>query len=668
MTSPFGPQLSDLLSEPGAIDRLAQTIPGLVYVFDLLERRNIFASRSLTDLLGYSASEVLAMGDKVMATIIHPDELSRVVTHHGSMKDLADGVTVEIEYRVRAANAEWRWLHSWESVLRRSDGGTPWQMVGLAQDVTALRRGEEDLRQSQRALADSEQRWRSIVENPFDFVVVIDRSYKYTFINFVAPGLKAEELIGKATPLEFISPEDHPRIRAAFETVFTQGRPTTYEVYIPQLDQWFSSLVGPIRSGTEITHLSILTRDITQEHRGRTAALDAERQLRTLEAKLHQSAKLEAVGQLAGGIAHDFNNLLMGIGGVAELLAERFGPTDPATRDLQDLQDAVARGAGLTRQLLTFSRQQTVAPAVLELGLVVSDATRLLRRLLGGSIDLQFVAPTQPLLVQCDRTQLEQVLMNLAVNARDAMPKGGRLTIELSTVTVDEAVNREHPEVRPGQFARLVVADQGHGMDAATLARIFEPFFTTKPMGAGTGLGLSVVYGIVRKSGGFIELTSEPGRGTTFAVHLPIATGEAVPAPSRMSSRPRGTETILLVEDEDVVLRFVQRLLEALGYRVLTAPRGDTALAMIEAGARFDLLLSDVLLPGIDGHQLGARLAQLRPGLPMVLMSGYSDKVLDVNSPAQGEASFLQKPFTHEVLATTVREALDRRPVDRPER
>ena len=521
MTEAPATKLSELFDGSRLIDRLGESIPGFVYVFDLLEKRNVYASRSLAVFLGYSAEQVCAMGDRLMPTIIHPDDGALARDHHAMMADNVDGETKEVEYRVRDAKGEWRWFHSWESVLTRDAEGRPRLMLGVAQDVTPRVQAERELLESRRSLSESEQRWRSIVENPFDYVFVIDRSYKFTFVNFVAPGLKPEDLLGKATPFDFIAPGERARVRAALDIVFEEGRPTSYDVYVPEYDKWYSSVAGPIREGNVVTQVSILTREITAERRMQAQAAKAEEQLRLMEAKLAQSAKLEAVGQLAGGIAHDFNNLLTGIAGVAEILATRFGPHDPAFRDVTDLRQAVERGAGLTRQLLAFSRQQPVAPTVIDMNDLLDESARLLRRLIGEDIELEWAKSSELVCVRCDRSQVEQVLMNLAVNARDAMPKGGRLKIELACVTIDENAADVHPEAHAGDFAQLVVTDTGCGMDPSVLARIFEPFFTTKPIGSGTGLGLATVYGIVRQSGGFIQVRSEPGQGTSFQIHLP---------------------------------------------------------------------------------------------------------------------------------------------------
>ncbi len=651
-------RLSGMPSGAELIDRLGEIIPGLVYVYDLVERRSVYVNRPLTSLLGYSRGEVEALGNQMLPATVHPDDLPRITAHHERFATVVDDEVVEIEFRVRHASGAWRWLHSWEAIFDRDEAGKARRMLGIAQDVTARVLMEAELRDSRQRLADSEQRWRSIAENPFDFVVVIDRDYKFTFVNFSALGLSVDDLIGKQTPLDFATGADQVVMRTAFEYVFREGRATSYEVYTEPLQRWYHSLVGPIRSGDVVTHLSVLTRDITRDKQAQAQARQVEQRLRQMELKLAQAAKLEAVGQLAGGIAHDFNNLLTGIGGVVELLAARLPVADPNWDDVRDLRAAVQRGAGLTRQLLAFSRQQPITPTVVNLGGLVDETARMLRRLIGESIELQLVPPRDELCVRADPSQLEQVLLNLALNARDAMPSGGSLRLELERAKI-EAHEHRHPDAHPGDFALLRVTDSGTGMDQPTLARIFEPFFTTKPIGAGTGLGLSMVHGIVSKAGGFVQVVSSPGRGAIFEVWLPLSQSVEPPPPPPSLPRRGGRETVLLVEDEELVLRFTKQLLGRLGYEVITAARGDEALALIEGGARFDVLLTDVLLPGMDGYELYRSATALRGSLPVVFMSGYTDDVLAEKGVAQAGAAFLQKPFSHDELAAKVRAAID---------
>jgi PAS domain S-box-containing protein len=652
-------KLSDVLKATSLLERLDEVVPGLVYVYDLMDRRNVYVNRSLAALLGHSPEQLAALGDQLLSTTIHPDDFPATNAHHDGMSDMADGDVREVEYRVRDGAGRWRWLHSWDSVLERDEQSRPRRLLGIAQDVTRRVQVEAELRESQRALAASEQRWRSIVENPFDFVVVLDRDLKFTFVNFVAPGVNMEDLIGKKSPLDFASGADYIAMKNAFEFAFREGQGASYETYVEPLQKWYQSVVGPIREGDVVKHLSVLTRDITSEKAAQAQARQAEQQLRQMELQLAQAAKLEAVGQLAGGIAHDFNNLLTGIGGVVELLQLSMPEDDPNLPDVLELRQAVERGAGLTRQLLAFSRQQPIAPTILDLNLLLDETSRMLRRLIGEDIELSLVPTAGELCVRADRTQLEQVLLNLAVNARDAMPGGGRLRLELSRARIEAHTPRRHPDACPGEFARLQVSDTGVGMDPATLSRIFEPFFTTKPIGAGTGLGLAMVHGIVSKAGGYVQVTSQPGAGATFEIWLPLAQERATPEETAAPPRRGGRETVLLVEDEEMVLRFTGQLLRKLGYEVLPAASAEDALATVGEGVRFDLLLTDVLLPGIDGLELFRRLAAQRGGFPVVFMSGYTGSVLAERGLRETGAAFLQKPFSHDELASKVRAALN---------
>jgi PAS domain S-box-containing protein len=668
------PTLSELLAE-GILERLGDFVPGLLYVFDVSEGRSVYVSRALSELLGYSRHELRDLSDRLVPTFVHPDDVAAVAEHYAGIDRDCRIRSLETEFRLRAASGEYRWLHAWETLLCPEAKDSNCYVVGVAHDVTDRVASEQRLRDTMQSLSDSEQRWRSIAENPFDFVVVVDRNYKFTYVNFPAPGMQPQDLIGKTGPLDYVDSSERERIRAALDYVFEHGKPTTYEAYVPHMDKWFSNIVSPIRKHDVVTQVSLLTREITLEKKleAERAAREAElarknseleqalAQQRALEAKLTQSAKLEAVGRLAGGIAHDFNNLLTGISGVVALAAERLPSNDSLRADIVDLQHAVERGAGLTRQLLSFSRQQLVVHTAHDLKDIVSDATRMLSRLIGENIELTFTCDPDLGPVNCNRSQIEQILMNLVVNARDAMPSGGKLLLELGNVVLDASYCEVQPDAAPGNFVRLCVSDTGTGMEPATQARIFEPFFTTKPAGASTGLGLATVYGIVRQSGGFIHVYSEPGHGTVFKIYWPAAEAQRAPPSVRPRERPQGEETILVVEDEHLVLRLVRRMLQSLGYSVLTARRGDEALTLIESGIEFDLLLTDVILPGCDGHTLFKRASALRPTLAAVFMSGYTDDFIASKGVLDAGGHFLQKPFTPAELASTVRAALDAR-------
>jgi PAS domain S-box-containing protein len=377
--------------------------------------------------------------------------------------------------------------------------------------------------------------------------------------------------------------------------------------------------------------------------------------------QLRQSQKMEAVGQLAGGIAHDFNNLLTAITGYSELSLRRLQAEDPLHRNIQEIKKAGERAASLTRQLLAFSRKQVLQPKVLALNSIISDVEKMLRRLIGEDIELRTVLEPQLGSVKADPGQIEQVLLNLAVNARDAMPHGGKLTIETGNVYLDWEYAAQHIAVKPGHYVMVAVSDTGCGMDEKTQARIFEPFFTTKEAGKGTGLGLSTVYGIVKQSGGNIWVYSEVGQGTTFKVYLPRVDEGA--EEYKRSAEPeealQGTGVILLAEDEHMVRKLAREVLEMCGYKVLEAANGGDALLTCERHKEpIDLLVTDVIMPEMGGRELSSRLGQLRPEMKVLYMSGYTDNAIVHQGVLDEEANFIQKPFSPQTLASKVREVL----------
>ena len=385
---------------------------------------------------------------------------------------------------------------------------------------------------------------------------------------------------------------------------------------------------------------------------------------RTLEQQLRQSQKMEAIGRLAGGIAHDFNNLLMVISGYSEFLLDRLGPDPELRGPAQEISSASERATSLTRQLLAFSRKQMLTPKVIDLNGVVTESLKMLTRLIGEDIDLVMIPASELGPVKADPGQIEQVIMNLAVNARDAMPHGGRLTIETANVTLDEAYARMHAPVQPGDYTMLAITDTGVGMDNETQSRIFEPFFTTKGM-KGTGLGLSTVYGIVKQSGGYIWVYSELGKGTSFKIYLPhVTTDEAgmVEQPVVTTATPTETprETILVVEDELNLRRLTRQFLDNQGYTVLEAADGAAAVQICVAHqGTIHLLLTDVIMPGMNGRELAQRVSEIRPNMKVLYMSGYTENAIGQNGTLDAGIKLLQKPFTLHALKATVREVLD---------
>ena len=405
-----------------------------------------------------------------------------------------------------------------------------------------------------------------------------------------------------------------------------------------------------VSNGGKSTTFELFAEDVTER--------------RALEQQLRQSQKMEAIGRLAGGIAHDFNNLLMVISGYSEFLLDRLG-SDPALRaPAQEISNAADRASSLTRQLLAFSRKQMLAPKILDLNGVVTENLKMLTRVIGEDIDLVMVPAAGLGVVRADAGQIEQVIMNLAVNARDAMPSGGKLTIETSNVVLDEEYSRFHPPLQPGNYVMLAIGDTGAGMDSDTQSRIFEPFFTTKGP-KGTGLGLSMVYGIVKQSGGYIWVYSEVGKGTTFKIYLPrvadtVASLTHAAVAAESATIESGTETILVVEDEANLRYLVRQFLEKQGYRVIEAADGAVAMQIAVAhDAVIHLLLTDVIMPGMNGRELAQRVLEIRPNVKVLYMSGYTENVIGRNGTLDAGIRLLQKPFTLRDLKSKVREVLD---------
>jgi signal transduction histidine kinase/CheY-like chemotaxis protein len=399
-----------------------------------------------------------------------------------------------------------------------------------------------------------------------------------------------------------------------------------------------------------VAALVVNARDVTEQRR--------------LEEQFQQSQKLESIGRLAGGVAHDFNNILTVILSCAEQLEGDAVAGSASPEDVRELRSAADRARDLTRQLLAFARRQVIAPVVLDANALLRDSQKLLARVLGEDVDLQVELAPDLWAIRCDPAQLEQVVLNLAVNARDAMPRGGKLTIETANVVLDEGYARERSQVVPGPHVMIAVSDSGEGMTDEARAHVFEPFFTTKPPGQGTGLGLATVYGIVRQSGGHVWVYSERGRGTTFKLYFPRTDGtpERRAEPPRAAVQPGGEETVLVVEDDAAVREVTVRALRAGGYRVLEAPGGDAALALA-ATARppVRLLVTDVVMPGMSGRQVAEALQARVPGLRVLFVSGYTQNTIVHHGVLDSGIEFLSKPFTPAALLARVRQVLDGR-------
>ena len=598
-----------------------------------------YGSPSFERVLGYPQG---ALTGENLFRLIHPEDRDRVrgILEQGAQNP---GATQVIEFRVLHRKGAWRVL---EAIGKRFEQeSTVAGYVLNSRDITERKRSEEAVRQANETL-------RAVIETSPLAIYTLDLEGVVTSWNTSAQrmfGYSQEETIG--SPLPVVFPEEIHEFRQRLDDLIAgeaqrggEERRRCRDGSVIDVSFWNA----PLRAADgAVTGIVEVVADNTERKR--------------LEEQFRQAQKMEAVGRLAGGVAHDFNNLLTVITGYCQMLLDRFAPEDPTRDDMLQVLKAADRATTLTRQLLAFSRKQIVQPKVIELGSLVMDMEQMLKRLLGVNIELDIQSVTTPGKVRVDPGQLEQVIVNLVVNARDAMPNGGKLTILLRNVYLDaESGPREMP-VRPGSYVALEVIDNGCGMDEETRSHLFEPFFTTKEKGRGTGLGLSTSYGIVKQNHGEILVRSEPSMGSTFSIYLPrIDEPSTVDhAPQAPTKAAKGAETILVAEDEDGVRHIVTQMLREQGYTVLPANGGAEAIRIAQShSGPLQLLVSDIMMPRMSGPELAERLRTMRPEIRVLFVSGYADSGIVKEGELEPGTDFLQKPFTREQLANKVREVL----------
>lgn len=596
-------------------------------------------------IFGYRKEQVLGMGPPY-SRITPPEARTSVLgileriragdmgAHQVNENLTADGRTIICE---------------WNNTPLMDADGSFIGMVSIAQDITGRRDAEQALQLRDRAIQAATQG-----------ILITDLAQRDNPIIYVSPGFEkltgysAAEVVGRNC--RFLQgPGTDRETVARLRSAIGNGQSCTVELLNYRKDGtsfWNELSISPVRDEQgRLTHFVGSQMDVTAR--------------RKLEEQLRQVQKMEAVGRLAGGVAHDFNNLLTIINGYSELIQDSLAPDNPLAEHVEQIKQAGERAAALTKQLLAFSRKQMMRPVVLDLNLLIPNMQKMVHRLIGEDVELTFRLDPDLRKIQADKGQMEQVLLNLILNARDAMPDGGSLVVETGNVDLDDGYVATHSECRPGPHVLLCVSDTGCGMDKETVARIFEPFFTTKEADKGTGLGLATVYGIVRQSNGHIEVSSEPGQGTTFKIYLPAdpaGASEGDLSPGATETR-KGTETILLVEDEDGVRGLTSRILQSSGYRVLDAANGHDALKRIEEyQGPIHLVITDVVMPAMGGRQLVEKLRDRLPTVKVLFMSGYTEDAVLRRGIQESESDFIQKPFTADSLRDKVRQVLDLSP------
>lgn len=621
---------------------ISENAADMIAVVDMQGKR-LFNSISYQRVLGYTPDELSASSAFEQ---IHPED--REIVRKAAEEAQRSGNGRTLEYRLRHKDGTWLFLESTSSVIRDAEG-KPEKLVIVNRNITQRKAAED-------ALRSSEADFRSVVEDAPYGIYRASVSGQFLQTN---PALQrmlgyasAEDLRCKnlATDI-FLHPAEYRRLTELL--IFSEE--------IKDIEtEWKRQDGTPITlrcSGRRINgangvpaYFEVFAEDVTEK--------------RILEKQLRMAQKMEAIGRLSGGIAHDFNNHLGVIIGYSRVLKKALDGKDALCEHALEIEKAGQRAASLTKQLLAFSRQQVLTPTVLSLNTLALEMESMLPRLLGEDIAVSLVLEPELDSVKADTSQIEQVIMNLAINARDAMPGGGKLQIRTANAEMDQRYTRSHPGSRQGNYVLLRVTDTGAGMDPGTLAHIFEPFFTTKEVGKGTGLGLATVYGIVKQSNGYIWVDSTPGRGTTFDIYLPRHLGEPAIEQTKtdVAERLRGSENVLLVEDAGPLRKLAQTFLEAAGFRVWSAGCGEEALEVAaRSGVNFDLLLTDVVMPGMNGRVLAEQLSPRQPGMKVLYMSGYTDSFIAGHGVLEPETYLVHKPFTEEELIRKAREVLDTR-------
>jgi PAS domain S-box-containing protein len=630
----------DLRESREFLDNIVESLPSMLFVKDAATLKFVRFNKAGEQLLGYSRAELLGKNDY--------DFFPREIADFFTAKDrlvLDSKQAVDIpQEKIRLRNNEERILHT-QKIPLLNNRGEPQYLLGISEDITEHLKAEEELRKLTQA----------IEQSPVS-IVITDVAGQIEFVNArycQLTGYSRQEVLGQ-NPRMLKSGETTDADYRKLWQLISSGRVWSGEFHNRKKNGelfWEHATIAPVRNAEgEIRHFVAVKEDITERKR--------------LEDQLHQAQKMESIGALAGGVAHDFNNMLAVILGRTQLALRKVVPEEPLHASLKEIQKAAERSAALTGQLLAFARKQLITPRIIDLNEALEGMLSMLHRLIGEDIRLSWAPGGESLQVNMDPSQLDQILVNLCVNARDAMDGAGEIAIATRATSLEESFSFPHGETRPGDYVTLSVSDTGRGMDKELLAKIFEPFFTTKQRGQGTGLGLSTVYGIARQNQGFILVDSVPHQGTTFTLYLPRTSERSLPPgeDAREEALPGGAETILVVEDETGILTMTRQMLEDFGYRVLVAASPDEALRIAaETGDKIHLLITDLVMPGMNGQVLGRRLAAISPETGCLYMSGYPANLIAHNELLDSRIHFIAKPFSVEGLLRKVRLVLDER-------
>lgn len=623
---------------------LADNINEVFFVMDAAFRDTLYINPAYEGVWGRSCQSLYDDPQSFLEAVMPEDRdhLLATIARNQRGEDAGD-----VEFRVIRPDGDVRWVLAHAAPVRDSQGQV-YRITGVALDITSRKQAED-------ALVSSERRLRTLFDTVNLIVLGLDLQGRVDYVNPFLLHLMdytEEEMIGSDWIERFAPQRDQETLRAAFLDL------RDWELH-PHHQNAIVTKAGKERM---ITWHNTVVRDAGGEPTGTLSVGEDVTEHAQLEMQFRQAQKMEAVGRLAGGVAHDFNNILTAIFGYTDLMMLELPPSSSVRGDLEEVRKAATRAAGLTRQLLAFSRQQVLQPTVLNLNDIITNLESMLARLIGEDVKVRGILAPDLGNVRTDAGQLEQVLMNLVVNARDAMPTGGELTIETANAELSSEYAEAHQPVEAGSYVMLAVTDTGIGMSRETKGRLFEPFYTTKEKGKGTGLGLSTVYGIVKQSRGYIWVYSEPGLGATFKIYLPRVDAPVQPVEpvSESTGARTATETILMAEDDELLRPLTHNILQRAGYRVIVAANADEALANAAAHeGPIHLLLADVVMPGESGRRLARRLGAIRPDMRVLYVSGYTDDAIVHHGMLEPGLNYLQKPFTPSGLVNKVREVLD---------